>query len=403
MENRATDTILELRGLLAGYGERRVVGPIDLGLQRGEFVCLLGPNGAGKTTILRTISAHIPALGGEIFLNGKALQGYTRGELARLMAVVLTDRVSPPLFTAFEFVSLGRYPYTGLLGRLKAQDRQAVEEALAAVNGHELRDRVFSRLSDGERQKVLLARALCQEPKLLLLDEPTAHLDLKHRVEVMSILRRLCMEKGITILCSMHDVDLAAKVADKVVLVRSGRIVSSGPPEKALTPVSVARLYDFDSAVFSLELGTIELKGQVVGPRVFVVAGRGRGCPVYRALARKGFGITTGVLFENDMDHHVAKTLGATVIGQEAAEKVCQTSLSRALEGLERCIALFDARPLDMGCYQGNQRLVQAAHEMGMKVFPVKTNGALDHEGWDGLFVGEAITMLQQTVQDTRR
>ncbi len=366
------DVLLACRGLSVGYNGRTVLEGIDLDFGAGQFISLLGPNGAGKTTLLRTLSRHLEPVAGTILVSGRPLAGMAQKELARIMAVVLTDRVTPPLFSAFQFAALGRYPHTGFLGRLGEQDRLVVRRALAAVHADDLRERDFASLSDGERQKVLVARALAQEPRILLLDEPTAHLDLKHRLEVMAILRDLCRSRGITVLASLHDVDIAARVSDTVVLVRDGAITASGSPEDVLTGDSVARLYDFDEACFSHRLGAIELRAPAGGDRVFVVGGGGSGAPLYRMLARRGHGIATGVLMDNDLDRFVAAGLGAKCVCQPLAGSLSDARLAEAMALLEECPLVIDAGFGLRGPYRDNLRLLTHAAARGLRIFTLR-------------------------------
>ncbi len=365
---------LSCRGLSVGYNGHAVLEDIDLDFEAGRFISLLGPNGAGKTTLLRTLSRHLAPVRGTIRVLGRPLADLRQMELARIMAVVLTERVTPPLFTAFRFVALGRYPHTGFLGRLRDRDREVVLRALDAVHALDLAGREFASLSDGERQKVLVARALAQEPAILLLDEPTAHLDLRHRLEVMAILRDLCRSQGITVLASLHDVDIAAKVSDRVVLVRDGAIVSRGCPEDVLTGESVARLYDFDQACFSSRLGSIELRSAPDRPPVFVLAGMGSGAPVYRMLARRGHGLATGVLLENDLDFFVARELGARCVSQAPAGRIGQDRLARAEALLQECELVVDAGGDLAGPLRDNRRLLQRAAGLDLPVLSLRRN-----------------------------
>ncbi|MGD9950571.1 MAG: ABC transporter ATP-binding protein, partial [Desulfobulbus sp.] len=306
--------VIELQDLGVGYGHKPILHHLNFSCLPGQFISLLGPNGAGKTTLLRTLSRHLAPMAGEIRVQGRPLDQFSAMELARIMAVVLTDKVTPPLFSVFEFVALGRYPHTDYLGRLRSQDQVIISSALAAVHALDLADRPFADLSDGERQKVLMARALAQEPLVLLLDEPTIHLDLKHRVEVMAILRDLCRSKGITVIASLHDVDVAAKVSDRVALVRDGGLRDWGTPEEVLSAEAVTDLYDFDKAEFNRNLGGIELKSEGSRGRAFVIGGMGSSSLIYRLLARKGFAIATGVVHANDLDFYVASALGADCV-----------------------------------------------------------------------------------------
>ncbi len=372
MKNSKTTPILTCRDLTVGYKDKAVLKDLDLTFEAGRFISLLGPNGAGKTTLLRTLSRHLEPLSGRIEMRGRPLSGISAMELAKFMAVVLTDKVSPPLFTVFEFVALGRYPHTDFLGRMGAADHAAVQNALAAVHAEDLSRRPFADLSDGERQKALVARALAQDPKLLLLDEPTIHLDLKHRMEVMAILRDLCREQGITVVASLHDVDVAAKVSDRVALVKNGTITAWGSPEAVLKRRTVAELYDFSGADFDHHLGSIELRGSGTTGRVFVAAGMGSGAMVYRLLAKRGFAISTGVLHENDLDYYVARSLGAEYTAQAPMETINGQALADTEKELGRCDLVidcgFEVGPLN----QGNLELLAHAVADGKTVLSLR-------------------------------
>ncbi len=368
-------TVLSCHELTVGYKNTPVIENINLTFTAGHFITLLGPNGAGKTTLLRTLSRHLKPLGGAIRLGGRCLQSLRQGELARIMAVVLTDKVAPPLFSSFDFVALGRYPHTDFLGRLSDDDRLVVKTSLQAVHAEDLARRDFTSLSDGEKQKVLVARALAQEPKVLLLDEPTAHLDLKHRVEVMTILRNLCHANNITVIASLHDVDIAAKVSDRVALVKAGAITAFGYPEEVLSGEAVSRLYDFDSACFSHQLGSIELRGNgKKGKSVFVVAGMGSGAVLYRLLAKRGYDIVTGVLHQNDLDCFVAESLGAKCASQPPAAGLDEAVFRTALEQMTGCDLVIDTGFNIDGVYAANQQLLDSAASQGKPVFSLRRN-----------------------------
>jgi iron complex transport system ATP-binding protein len=381
VQNQASITdhhspVLACQNLTVGYKDKVVLTGVNLSLEAGLFVALLGPNGAGKTTLLRTLSRHLAPLAGDIRIRGRSLAAISDTELARCMAVVLTDKVAPPLFSVYELVSLGRYPHTDFLGRLGLEDHAVVQSALAAVRADKLARRTFSDLSDGERQKALVARALAQQPRLLLLDEPTLHLDLKHRLEVMAILRDLCRRQKITVLASLHDADVAAKVSDRVALIKDGGLLAWGTPEQVLTGNSVAALYDLDGAVFSRHLGSIEMSSDGSRGRAFVVAGMASGAQVYRLLAKRGFAIATGVLHANDLDYFVASSLGAECTVQPPMQPVDYHSLAAAKEHLASCDVVidcgFEVGPLN----HDNLTLLQNAFGAGKPVFSLRGNGA---------------------------
>ncbi|HWQ73145.1 MAG TPA: ABC transporter ATP-binding protein [Desulfitobacteriaceae bacterium] len=335
-------SIIQTRKLAVGYSGRTVVGDINLDALKGQFICLLGPNGSGKSTIIRSLAGLLAPVKGSVFLKGQPLYRIEPKSLSRMMALVLTERLSPGLITVFDIAAMGRYPYTNFFGRFSEEDKRKTWEALRLVNAENLAERYFTELSDGEKQKVLIARALVQEPEVIILDEPTSHLDVRHRLEVMAILRQLSREKGITVILSLHEVDLALKSCELALLVKNGKILAFGPPEEILSEETVADLYGIDSANFSNCLGGIELRNRGEAGS-FVLAGAGSGAPVYRLLNKHGFKIATGVIHENDIDYHVGKAIGATVISEKPFEEIKQSALDKAVSLCAHTDCIIDA------------------------------------------------------------
>lgn len=243
-------SVLTLEGLTVGYrnGRRRkqVLTGLDASLESGTLVGLVGPNGAGKSTLLRTVAGLQPPLAGRVRILGRDLAGMRRDELARRAAVVLTDQVDPGRLTAAEVVGLGRHPHTGWSGRLTVTDRAVVLEALTAVRGGELAGRMMWELSDGQRQRVMIARAIAQEPELLLLDEPTAFLDPPGRIRVFELLSDLAHERGLAVVVCTHDVEVAARHADRLWLAGSGEGLLIGSPAELAVDGSLQEAFGCD-------------------------------------------------------------------------------------------------------------------------------------------------------------
>lgn len=219
-----TMTAITTNRLTVGYRGHRVVEDISLSLPCGRLVCLLGPNGAGKSTLLRTLCGFQPPIAGTVTISGNNITTMSAAEVARLVSVVLTDRPPTPSLTAAEMVGMGRAPYTGFWGRLSDNDRRLVSEAMQTVGVDSLATRRMGRLSDGERQKVMISKALAQHTPVIVLDEPTAFLDYPSKVAVMKTLARLAHDKGKTILMSTHDLELAAQLGDELMEIENKHI-----------------------------------------------------------------------------------------------------------------------------------------------------------------------------------
>jgi iron complex transport system ATP-binding protein len=245
---------LRLEHLSTGYVQGRrttvVARDITATLHPGELTCLLGPNGAGKSTLLRTLSAFLPKVGGDIYLEEKALEEYTPTDLARKISVVLTERVSLQNMSVRELVCMGRYPYTGFWGKLGVADRQLVDESIQLIKIDDLAERPVLSLSDGERQKAMIAKALAQETPLIFLDEPTAFLDFPSKVELLRLLRQLTRLKRKTIFLSTHDIDLALQIADTVWLMDKEKGVRIGSPRELADNGSIGDYFEREDIRF---------------------------------------------------------------------------------------------------------------------------------------------------------
>jgi iron complex transport system ATP-binding protein len=226
-----------------GYDGREVLHGLDLALASGEFLGVLGPNGSGKSTLLRAMTGVLPLTAGEVRLFGKPLRELARREIARRVGVVPQAGAPPFEFTVREVVGMGRTPHIGRLHGETDRDCAAIEAALERTDTRDLADRLLSELSGGEAQRVIIARALAQEPELLLLDEPTAFLDLSHQIEVFELLRRLNRDEGLTVLCISHDVNLASLYCDRLVLLRDGVVADEGRPADVITPTRIKDVY----------------------------------------------------------------------------------------------------------------------------------------------------------------
>lgn len=237
--------------LTVGYDGKPIVNNIDVSIKKGQILSLIGPNGSGKSTILKSITKQLKVIDGVVFLSGSPINDINSRDMARRAAVVLTERPKPELMTCGDVVAVGRYPYTGMLGILSASDKEKINEALCLVNALDLKDRYFSEVSDGQLQRIMLARAICQEPEIIILDEPVSFLDIRYAVEILDILRRMASERGVTVIMSLHELNYAKRVSDRVMCVKDGYMLHLDTPEAVFTKEIISRLYDLSDGVYA--------------------------------------------------------------------------------------------------------------------------------------------------------
>ena len=325
------------RELAIGYGKTPLLSDICLGVQPGQILTLIGPNGAGKSTLLRTLAGQLAPMGGTVLLAGKDLTAYTGTQRAQKLALMAPHSRRMELTTCFDFVSAGRYPYTGRLGILSAEDRQQVHRALELVGAAHLADRDFNRISDGQRQRILLARALCQQPEVILLDEPTSFLDIRYKLEFLSIIQNMSRERNLSVIMSLHELDLAGRISDKIACVRGDKVDRFGTPEEIFTQGYIPQLYQMTTGSYDERTGDLELPKTEGEPKVFVIAGNGTGTAVFRKLQRERVPFVTGILWENDLDYPAAKALATEVISVKPFGRIEEKEIQKAKEWIKKC------------------------------------------------------------------
>lgn len=315
---------INISDLTIGYAtstrKKIVAAGLNAQIDKGELICLLGSNGAGKSTLMRTLCGFQPFFEGQISIMGKPIGFLSEKEISRLVSVVLTDRIIVPNATVFELVAYGRSPYTGLLGRIGKNDRCIIDNAIEQCGIDHKKDTLLSSISDGERQKAFIAKALAQDTPVILLDEPTAFLDLPARVEIIQLLRRISSDAGKSVLLSTHDLDLALQMSDRLWLLQPGGTLTTGSPEDLLLQNAFQTLFQNKGIEFDIKTGLFRVEYE----HFHELPVKGHGFEyvlLRRAFARKGIKIT-GIREESGFWIEIAKNGQSTFHLYKDGERV---------------------------------------------------------------------------------
>jgi iron complex transport system ATP-binding protein len=386
-----------------------VVREVDLAVRPGEVVGLVGPNGSGKTTIVRVASRALRPSAGRVRVGEEDLFAMGAPAAARLVAVVPQDVVPAFSFTALEVVLMGRSPHQSRWGGGRPGDWSAAREAMAATQVQHLADRPVDELSGGERRRVFLAQALAQDTPVLLLDEPTTHLDVRHVLDLLGIVRTLATRDGRAVLAIHHDLNLAASSCDRLVALHRGRVVAEGAPGAVVTPGLLREVYGVEAEVDvdhltgrpAVRVGPLPPRPVPTGPRAHVVGGAGCGAPVMRRLAELGYEVSAGVLHGSDTDEAVAARLNLLRVSvpafsdiDEEARDACR-ALMRAAELLVVCDAPFGPGNV------ANLRLALEAARSGVETVVIERS-PIEERDFTGGEAGELWRALRQRARVVR-
>ncbi|MCR4399967.1 MAG: ABC transporter ATP-binding protein [Syntrophomonadaceae bacterium] len=382
---------ISVNGVECRFGAREALRGVTLSVGRGEFLGLIGPNGSGKSTLLRTISGVVRPVAGGVLLDGQDVRRMSALDLARALAVVEQGDRATCTFRVWEVVMMGRMPHVGRLQRESLRDVQRVEWALQVTGLSALADRHLDELSGGERQRVVIAKALAQDTDILLLDEPTSHLDIGHQVEILDLLASLRETHRLTVVAAVHDLNLAAQYCDRLVLLDRGRVFACGEPETVVTRENLATVYRTPVMVTRhpsrLRPQVVLLPGRAPAqgshaPAVHVVGGGGTASALLESLAAHGFRVSLGAVNVTDSDWETARRLGLEVIEAAPFSRVDELAAARALQAMEAARAVIVA---DMPFGSGNLLNLQAAAEVaerGRTVIAI--NGSIEGRDFTG-------------------
>lgn len=374
------DPALNLESITAAYGDDPVLRGISLSVERGEVVGLVGPNGSGKTTVVRVASRALRPLQGRVRLGRSDPYALSAREAARLVAVVPQDLLPAFPFTVLEVVLMGRAPYVSGWGGGRPEDWERARGAMAATSVQHLADRPVDELSGGERQRVILAQALAQDAPVLLLDEPTTHLDIRHVLDLLTLVRRLAEREGTAVLAVLHDLNVAAVTCDRLIALHRGEVVAQGRPVEVVTSALLRDVYGVEADVAvdhatgypTIRLGPEREPSAPSGRRVHVVGGAGRAAPLLRRFAEAGYLVSVGVLHGTDTDDAVAERLNLMRVSVPPFSEIDDGSAAEC----ERLIARSDLlvvcdAPYGLGNVR-NLRLALAAASAGVPTVVVQ-------------------------------
>lgn len=308
------DYQISVEKLSFSYGLKKVLEQVDMNIKKGSFFCIVGPNGSGKSTLLSVISASLKPQKGVVYLEGRNIDQMKNRSIAKLLSFVPQNTSLEFDFKVSDVVLMGRYPYVNKLRGETQADLEIAEKAMQYTNTTHLRDRSFMELSGGERQRVILAQALAQEPEILILDEPVSHLDLQHQVEILNLIKKMCVDKKLTAITVLHDLNMASAYSDYIVMMKEGEVKRQGTPFETLTTVSIKEIFNTDVYVSVSPVGNKPYIYALIRPNiekrgiwVHVICGGGSGSDIIGKLHSEGFELSSGVLTIGDLDWKISK------------------------------------------------------------------------------------------------
>lgn len=335
---------VELKNIIFGYDKQKILNDISIDIEAGSFTSIIGPNGSGKSTLLKVISSLITPEGGNVKLDGIDIKAMSQLDIAKKIAVVPQENNIEYRFSVQDIVLMGRYPHLGRFQTESLNDYKLVGNALEMTNTLYLKDRYINELSGGEKQRVIIARALAQQPKIILLDEPTSYLDIQHQVEVLELLERLNKEEGLTVVLILHDINLAARFSSNMILLKEGAIIEKGSPKDVITLENLKNAYEIDMIIsrnpYSDSPYVIPLskmgKGKVMkSEKIHVICGGGTGTDLIQRLTTEGYKVTAGVLNIGDSDWEFSQIYDIETIEEAPFTNISDNSYKINIKKIE--------------------------------------------------------------------
>lgn len=361
---------MDIHKISCSYGDTEILHGVSFSVEKGEFLGIIGPNGSGKTTLLKAITRALSLSQGEITLNSQSIESYTIRELARRIAVVPQETEAFFDFSVRDVVLMGRTPYLGRFQIEGESDLEIAEEALKMTHLKEIADKPITALSGGEKQRVLIARALTQKPEILFLDEPTSHLDINYQLEILELVKSLSKERGITVVAVLHDLNLASEFCERLLLLKGGILQQDGAPSEVITTANIRRIYGTNVIVRKHPItgrpyvisGSFRSPSSLdKGIRVHLLCGGGSGRELMHRLTALGYTVSAGVLNVADSDEEAAQSLGLTVVSEAPFSPISETNYEKNCR-LAKTAVIIIVAPSAFG--KGNLFNLDTAQEM---------------------------------------
>jgi len=381
-----------------------VLNNFNLSVDHGEIVGIIGPNGSGKTTALKILSRTIRPEHGKIKIMGRNIAEMRQKEIAKIIGVVPQGTTVAFPFTAREIVLMGRSPHLGFWQMEQEHDLKVADNVMALTDSLEIADRRIDELSGGEQQRVIIARALAQEPKIMLLDEPTAYLDINHQVEIFDLIKRLNSERELTVVIVSHDLNMASEYCDRLVLMRNGQVYKEGSPKQVITEANIREVYDINTVISdNIITGAPHIipisklmykKYQRHNLKVHVVCGGGSGTRLMRWLAIEGFQVSVGVLNISDSDYKIARSLEMETITEMPFSHISDEAYFMNLEQIHKAdVVILTRVPIGIGNLK-NMFAIRSAQSSGATVIVPDNFDGMDYTG------GQATEIYNEIVDD---
>lgn len=401
--------ILRFENVTVGYGDRDVIKDFSCSVKEGEFVSLIGPNGSGKSTLIHAITGIVGIKNGKVYIDGKDNDSLSARQRAQITAVVPQTFQANFAFRAKEIVAMGRHPFLKRMQSESEEDYRLVDQSLEQTGTLHLRERKITQLSGGERQRIIISAALAQQPRLLILDEPTNHLDIQYTLEVMQLMRKLNREQGITIFAVLHDINMAARFSDRIIVLDEGQKVKDGRVDEIIREDVLKPVYKIDLVVRENHLTNsseivplrsnkaIERKSN--GKRVHIICGGGSGSYLIEAFHNKGFEVSCGVLNSNDSDYELCKSLGIDTVVEKPYNEISAESFEQNLQSINGAdvVILTD---VDIG--RSNLKNIEILEHLSSQRLYIMREQASDYTGGIGDQIIDSLLTDQRAIGLTK-